>query len=91
MSPKIARQVMAYFAPPPISSFKELSNRENQVLEHLADGLLYKEIADKLGTKLDTVRTQVASIYRKLHVHTRADAVRQYLGQKPLLPYHIKM
>lgn len=56
-----------------------LSNREHEVLDHLARGFLYKEIADQLGIGFETVRTHVRHIYEKLHVSTRTEAVAKYL------------
>ena len=52
-----------------------LSNRELAVLELLADGCTNREIAGRLFIALGTVKAHVASVYRKLGVHTRAEAV----------------
>ncbi|MDV3309047.1 MAG: response regulator transcription factor [Cyclobacteriaceae bacterium] len=52
-----------------------LSNRENEILQHLAKGLLYKEIADQLGISVGTVRQHIHKIYEKLHVQTRTEAI----------------
>jgi len=81
MSPNIARTVMRYFGEPaaPVSG---LSRREREVLSSLSQGLMYKEIAGQLSISLDTVRKHLGSIYRKLHVRSRTDAVRHYL-QRP--------
>ena len=78
MTPNIARTVMRYFEKPtaPVSS---LSSRERVVLSWLSQGLMYKAIGAKLAISLDTVRKHLGSIYRKLHVHSRTDAVRHYL------------
>jgi DNA-binding NarL/FixJ family response regulator len=80
MSSHIARKVVQYFhqvhAPNEIST---LSKREEEVLHHLAQGYLYKEIADQLSISIDTVRKHLNSIYNKLHVHSRTDAVVKYL------------
>ena len=77
MSPGIARKVIQSFATP--ASFETLSTRELEVLRHLSEGLMYKEIAPKLDISLNTVRTHVGAIYRKLHVQSRMDATRNYL------------
>lgn len=53
----------------------ELSKRENEVLVLLAQGYLYKEIADQLGISFQTVNTYIRRIYEKLHVHSRSQAV----------------
>jgi DNA-binding NarL/FixJ family response regulator len=52
-----------------------LSPRERDVLRALVDGLAYKEVAAHLGISLDTVRTHVRGLYRKLQVHSQAGAV----------------
>ena len=80
MSPQIARQVVSFFhrSPPPDEA--RLSDPERAVIELLAGGLLYKEIADRLGITIDTVRRRVKSIYEKLHAHTRMEAVNKYRG-----------
>jgi len=57
----------------------ELSEREQQVLDLLAQGLIYKEIADKLGISYETVHTYIRRIYEKLQVRTRTEAVAKFL------------
>lgn len=52
-----------------------LSQREREVLRGLVDGLAYKQVADQLGLSIDTVRTHVRGLYRKLQVHSVAEAV----------------
>jgi DNA-binding NarL/FixJ family response regulator len=89
MSRQIARRVVQFFhgitAPPtPERRAPEvgaLTEREDQVLAGLAKGLAYKEIADQLNISFETVRTHVRSIYEKLHVHSRTEAVLKYLGK----------
>jgi DNA-binding NarL/FixJ family response regulator len=82
MSSHIARKVVQSFrqaepAQPP----EALSPREQEVLDHLARGFLYKEIASALGISYDTVHTYVRRIYEKLQVHSRSEAVAKRLGQ----------
>jgi DNA-binding NarL/FixJ family response regulator len=81
MSSQIARKVVASFQKPPRQALAEaqLSEREQQVLDCLAKGLLYKQIAAHMGIGLGTVRTYTQRIYEKLHVHTRTEAVVKYL------------
>jgi len=52
-----------------------LSLRENEVLQFLSQGLLYKEIADQLGISTSTVRQHIHRIYEKLHVQNRTEAI----------------
>ncbi len=80
LSSHIARKVVQYFHRAPArNEMAELSKREEEVLHHLAQGRLYKEIADQLSISIDTVRKHLNSIYGKLHVHSRTDAVVKYL------------
>jgi len=60
----------------------DLSPREQDVLRGLVRGLGYKQIADADGTSLDTVRTHVRNIYRKLQVHTVAQAVGRAIRER---------
>lgn len=83
MSPQIARQVVNYFhRSPRADGLSVLTAREREVLELLATGSLYKEIAARLGMSFDTVRTHLRNIYEKLHVHSRTEAVVKYLGKR---------
>ena len=52
-----------------------LSSREQEILQLLANGLLYKEIADRLGISTSTVRQHIHHIYEKLHVQNRTEAI----------------
>jgi DNA-binding NarL/FixJ family response regulator len=78
MSGAIARKVVQYFrhnqAAPEVSS---LTAREHAVLGALSQGQQYKEIADSLSISINTVRKYIRNIYEKLHVNTRAEAVRK--------------
>jgi DNA-binding NarL/FixJ family response regulator len=58
---------------------ENLSEREQQVLDHLSHGLMYKEIAEKLGISYETVHTYIRRIYEKLQVRTRTEAVAKFL------------
>lgn len=80
LSPNVARRLVQYFQQPPASpELEALSPRELEVLRCLAQGRLYKEIADQLGITIDTVSKHLQGIYRKLHVRTRTEAVARYL------------
>lgn len=81
MSPAIARLVVSSFRERPAARepLPDLTPREREVLELLAKGLLYKEIADKLGITHATVHTHLRGVYEKLHVRSRTEAVTRYL------------
>lgn len=89
MSSSIARRVVQLFQqhPPPLQKQKgdeeeyQLSAREREVLDLLSKGLLYKEIADQLSVEYRTVTTYVERIYRKLHVHSRSQAIAKYMSE----------
>jgi RNA polymerase sigma factor (sigma-70 family) len=61
------------------NELSELSEREQQVLDLLSQGLIYKEIADKLSISYETVHTYIRRIYEKLQVRTRTEAVAKFL------------
>ena len=87
MSAEIARKIVESFQqpvqPPGSASSKieddSLSPRESEVLELLAKGLLYKEIAAQLDCKVYTINSYVRRIYEKLHVHSRSQAIAKFL------------
>jgi DNA-binding NarL/FixJ family response regulator len=87
MSSQIARKVVAAFQNKPSTTantgvaLEVLSKRENEILEMLSTGLLYKEISDKLFISSETVRKHVYHIYEKLHVSNRIEAVNKYFGR----------
>jgi DNA-binding NarL/FixJ family response regulator len=59
----------------------KLSVRENEILKHLAKGLLYKEIADELNISFHTVRQHIHNIYEKLHVQNKVEAINKVFGK----------
>jgi len=81
MTGHIARKVVQYFNQRGDTNkeIEKLSRREREVLDHLAQGIAYKEIADVLSVSIDTVRMHIKGIYGKLHVHSRGEAVAKYL------------
>jgi DNA-binding NarL/FixJ family response regulator len=83
MSSHIARKIVQSFQRPVPTArdTANLSPRESEVLDFLAKGYLYKEIADKMGLTYATVHTHVRHIYEKLHVRSRTEAVARHLGQ----------
>jgi DNA-binding NarL/FixJ family response regulator len=82
----IARRLVNLFqeaAPVPVPDYRKLSLREHQVLDLLARGLRYKEVAFKLNISYATVHSHIRHIYKKLRVSCRTDAVMLYLRQSP--------
>src|ERR1035438_2711782 len=85
MTTHIARLVVQSFQKPVTTvqsaggDLAELSEREQQVLDLLVQGLIYKEIADKLNIGYETVHTYIRRIYEKLQVRTRTEAVAKFL------------
>ncbi len=81
MTTHIARKVTQSFqkAGPSAQPTENLSQREQEVLDCLSRGFLYKEIADKLGISYETVHTYIRRIYEKLQVRTRTEAVAKFL------------
>jgi len=85
MTTHIARLVVQSFQKPVAASpsadtpAPELSEREKQVLDLLVQGLIYKEIAEKLNIGYETVHTYIRRIYEKLQVRTRTEAVAKFL------------
>jgi len=84
MTTHIARKVVQSFqksagAQQVANELSELSEREQQVLDLLAQGLIYKEIGEKLGISYETVHTYIRRIYEKLQVRTRTEAVAKFL------------
>ena len=79
MSPSIARHVINFFNP--AKKFEEdLSPRELEIVQGILDGLSYKMIAEKHFVSLDTVRTHISRIYRKLHINSKGELIAIYLG-----------
>ena len=78
MTSNIARKVVQSFKHTPAASEQGLSPREQEVLELLARGYLYKEIAERLNISGPTVNTYIRRMYEKLHVRSRAQAVAKF-------------
>ena len=81
MSSIIARKVVSYFqtGKKPAKDESNLSEREIEIIESLAAGNSYKMTADKLFISIDTVRTHIRNIYKKMHVHSQSGAVAEAL------------
>jgi DNA-binding NarL/FixJ family response regulator len=82
MSSHIARKLVSFFrGKKPVEGMEKLSDRENEILHLLADGLLYKEISDKLKITTGSVRQHIHKIYEKLHVQNRTEAINKVFGK----------
>ncbi|WP_299180890.1 response regulator transcription factor [uncultured Chryseobacterium sp.] len=80
MSFAIARKVLGHFErkTEDKKDLEDLTERETEVLGLLAQGFLYKEIADKKFISIDTVKKHVGNIYRKLHVSNKVEAINKF-------------
>jgi DNA-binding NarL/FixJ family response regulator len=80
MTSYIARKVVQAFhrLPSPKPGADDLAPREWEVLEYLAKGFAYKEIADALGISISTVNMHIHRTYEKLHVRSRGEAVARF-------------
>jgi len=80
MTSHIARKVVASFQQiaNPVHEYEKLSLREQEVLDYLARGYRYREIAERLKISYATVHTHLRHIYEKLHVRTRTQAVTKH-------------
>ena len=82
MSPKIARKVLSSFNVITKNNVSELiSKREQEVLELLSKGFLYKEIAEKLNITLSTVKRHLNHVYEKLQVQNKTEAINKMYGK----------
>lgn len=84
MSPEIARKVVALFREtrPPERTEHRLTPHETRLLGLLAEGHSYQAIGDRLHISVNTVRNYIRSIYEKLHVHSKSEAVSKALRQR---------
>ena len=81
LTPGVARVVLDLIrtAAPPRPDPIELSEQELRVLRCMARGLVYKQVADELSISINTVRTYVRRVYKKLQTHTASEAVTKAL------------
>lgn len=85
MSREIARKVLSSFHTVnkrPKEGFEDLTPQQALILGQLSQGLLNKEIADRLGISEGTVKQHNYAIYKKLQVNNRTEAVQKYLNSK---------
>lgn len=83
MSASVARKVVQFFGrrPEPPEDLPHLTGREQDVLTKLSEGLSYGEIGDSLSISVNTVRKHIRSIYEKLQVNSRTEAVMKFIGK----------
>lgn len=84
MSMTVARRVIKHFrpaAPVALQQDAGLSAREMRLIEGLAEGLLYKEMAARMEVSEGTVKQYIHRIYKKMHVANRTEAVNRYYGR----------
>jgi len=80
MSPQIARKVIEHFQTgEKINHDSDLTNKEKEIVSCLVDGLSYKMIAKQEAISIETVRTHIKNIYKKLHVHSKAEVIKKSL------------
>jgi DNA-binding NarL/FixJ family response regulator len=86
MSASIARKLVTLFVDQhTVKATPEaaiLTPREKEVLNLIAKGLLYKEIAEQLGISFHTVRQHIGKIYEKLHVQNKTEAINKVFGNR---------
>lgn len=81
MSATVARRLVDHLRPSSgqgATEHQALTSREQKVLDLLAQGLLYKEIAQQEGLSISTVKAHIHSIYKKLHVSSKEEALARY-------------
>ena len=84
MSATIARRVVAQLRPSKQAeslSDAKLSEREQEILQLLAEGLLYKEISMRIGISEAAIKQHIHRMYGKLHVQNRTEAVNKFFGR----------
>jgi DNA-binding NarL/FixJ family response regulator len=84
MSPEVARRVVALFREirPPVQADHQLTPHEIRILTLLVEGHNYKTAADELGVSINTIRFHMRSIYEKLQVHSKSEAVSKALRSR---------
>ena len=82
MSSHIARKVVQSFQTPRVADGQALTPREQEVLDYLTKGYMYKEIASLLHISFDTVHTHTRHIYEKLHIRSRTELMTTHLRTK---------
>ena len=80
ITPAIAKKMLDYFqTSPPQATLKDLTEKERSFLKYIVDGLMYKEIASNMNLSINSIKKYAGSVYFKLHVRTRSEAIKKYL------------
>lgn len=84
MTANVARKVLQYFQQQPRVQKQDykLSERELDIVKGLVNGYSYKTIGQELFISIDTVRSHIRSIYEKLQVHSKTEAVTKAINEK---------
>ena len=77
MSPQIARNVIDFFQGPKRKPDSVLTDKEREIVMGLVDGMSYQMIADQSYISIETVRSHIKSIYKKLQVHSKAELIKK--------------
>jgi DNA-binding NarL/FixJ family response regulator len=77
MTPKIAKKVMEFFNRTD-KKFEKLSDREIEIANAILEGLSYKIAADRFSISIDTVRTHIKNIYKKLNINSKSELFKIY-------------
>lgn len=81
ITPKIARKIFDYFLQKK-NKLEELSPRESQVANAIAEGMSYKLVAAELDLSIDTIRTNIRNIYKKLKINSKSELVKYVIENK---------
>ncbi len=77
MTPSIARKVVQHFVPKPKKASAVLTQRQQDIVQGIVDGLSYKLVAARHGISIDTVRTHIKNIYRALNINSKGELIRR--------------
>ncbi len=77
MTPKIARKVMAHFQKKE-NALEKLTKREIEITNGILDGLSYKLVADRHSLSIDSVRSHIKNIYRKLNINSKSELFNKF-------------
>jgi DNA-binding NarL/FixJ family response regulator len=77
MTPKIARKVMTYFHKKE-NALEKLTKREIEITNGILDGLSYKLVADRHNLSIDSVRSHIKNIYRKLNINSKSELFNKF-------------